>query len=98
MPKFYFDIGKEPQYAKIGQTPFTPAVSLYYGLDLALEMMEDEGLEQTQRAPPRRRRLHARQGARRSGLQLLAEGPQASDTVTSVRVPEGVDAASCWRC
>jgi aspartate aminotransferase-like enzyme len=27
------------------------------------------------------------------GLQMLAEGPQASDTVSSVRVPDGVDAA-----
>ena len=45
-----------------------------------------------QRAPSRRRRLHAAK-VKALGLPLLAEGPQASDTVTSVRVPEGVDAA-----
>jgi aspartate aminotransferase-like enzyme len=92
MPKFYFDVGKCRSYAERGQTPFTPAVSLYYGLDLALDMMEKEGLEQTNA------RHHAiadytRAKVKALGLKLLAEGPQASDSVTSVLVPEGVKAA-----
>jgi aspartate aminotransferase-like enzyme len=92
MRKFYYDIGKCREYAAKGQTPFTPAVSLYYGLDLALEMMYNEGLEQTNA------RHHAiaeytRGKVRSLGLTLLAEGPQASDSVTSVVVPEGVNAA-----
>jgi aspartate aminotransferase-like enzyme len=92
MTKFYFDVGKQKKYAAIGQTPFTPAVSLYYGLDVALDMMEKEGLEQTNA------RHHAiadytRQRVREIGLKLLAEGPQASDTVTGVVVPEGVNAS-----
>lgn len=92
MPRYYFDVGKYREYASKGQPPFTPAVSLYYGLDLALEMMAQEGLEQTNArhhdvAEYTRRRVKA------LGLKLLAEGPQASDTVTSVVVPEGVKAA-----
>jgi len=92
MPKFYFDVGKCVTYAARGQTPFTPAVSLYYGLDLALEMMDKEGLEMINA------RHHAiadytRAKVKALGLQLLAEGPQASDSVTSVLVPEGVSAA-----
>ena len=91
MRKYYMDIGKAKRYAEIGQTPFTPAVSLYYGLDLALDMMYQEGLEQTNA------RHHAvaeytRNRVKALGLKLLAEGPQASDSVTSVVVPEGVDA------
>jgi aspartate aminotransferase-like enzyme len=91
MRKFYFDIGKCKEYAAKGQTPFTPAVSLYYGLDLAMDMMYREGLEQTNA------RHHAiaeytRGKVKGLGLKLLAEGPQASDTVTSVVVPEGVNA------
>ena len=91
MLKYYFDVGKCKSYADIGQTPFTPAVSLYYGLDLALDMMEKEGLEQTNA------RHHAiaeytRTRVKALGLKLLAEGPQASDSVTSVLVPEGVNA------
>lgn len=92
MPKFYFDMGKAKSFAARGQTPWTPAVSLYYALDEALEIMEKEGLEQ----------IHARHldlgdytraGVKALGLKLLAEGPRASNTVTSVVVPEGIDAA-----
>jgi aspartate aminotransferase-like enzyme len=91
MPKFYFDIGKCKELAAKGQTPFTPAVSLYYGLDLALQMMADEGLEQTN-ARHRDVADYTRAKVKALGLSLLAEGPQASDTVTSVRVPEDIEA------
>jgi aspartate aminotransferase-like enzyme len=93
MPKFYLDAGKYRDYAKRGQPPWTPALSIYYGLDKALAMMEAEGLEQINA------RHHAiaeytRVKVKSLGLKLLAEGPQASDTVTSVRVPEGVEASA----
>ena len=92
MPKFYFDVGKYKAYSERGQPPFTPAVSLYYGLDVALEMMEKEGIESING------RHHAiadytRNKVKALGLKLLAEGPQASDSVTSVVVPEGVNGA-----
>ena len=91
MPRFYLDIGQYRDYAKRGQPPWTPAVSLYYGLDHALGMIEAEGFEQ----------VHARHHAiaeytrtkvKALGLKLLARGNEASDTVTSVLVPEGVSA------
>jgi aspartate aminotransferase-like enzyme len=92
MPKYYFDVAKYRAFAEKGQPPFTPAVSLYYGLDVALEIMDKEGIEGINTrhhatADYVRGRLQA------LGLKLLAEGPQASDSVTSVRVPEGVKAA-----
>jgi aspartate aminotransferase-like enzyme len=93
MVKYYFDVGKAKSYAARGQTPFTPAVSLYYGLDLALDMMEKEGLEQiTSR--------HAAIGeytrglVKDLGLKLLARPSDVSNSVTSVLVPAGVDAAA----
>jgi aspartate aminotransferase-like enzyme len=91
MRKFYMDIGKAKKYAEIGQTPFTPAVSLYYGLDLALDMLYQEGLEQTN-ARHHAVAEHTRNKVKALGLKLLAEGPQASDSVTSVLVPEGINA------
>ena len=93
MPKFYLDVGKYRDYAKRGQPPWTPAVSIYYGLDTALEMMTKEGLEQVN-ARHYAIADYTRAKVKTLGLTLLAEGPQASDTVTSVRVPEGVDAAA----
>jgi aspartate aminotransferase-like enzyme len=92
MPKYYFDLGKAKSFAERGQTPWTPAVSLYFALDLALEMMDREGVESiTSR--------HAAMGdytrtqVKRLGLRLLCENSNASNTVTSVVVPEGVNAA-----
>jgi aspartate aminotransferase-like enzyme len=91
MRKYYMDVGIAKRYAEMGQTPFTPAVSLYYGLDMALDMMYQEGLEQTN-ARHHAIAEHTRTRIKALGLKLLAEGPQASDSVTSVVVPEGVDA------
>lgn len=93
MPKFYLDAGLYRSYAQKGQPPWTPAVSLYYGLDTALEMMVAEGFEQVH-ARHHDIAEHTRQRLKGLGLQLLARGNEASDTVTSVVVPQGVDAAA----
>jgi aspartate aminotransferase-like enzyme len=92
MPKFYLDIGAYRDYSQKGQPPFTPAVSLYYGLDKALGMMEDEGFEQVN-ARHHDIAEYTRGKVRGLGLDLLAVGKEASDTVTSVVVPQGVAAA-----
>jgi aspartate aminotransferase-like enzyme len=91
--KYYFDLGKAKSFAARGQTPWTPAVSLYFGLDTALEMMVSEGMEQINAR-------HAvigeftRSQVKALGLRLLADNASASNTVTSVLVPEGIDAAA----
>ncbi len=92
MPRYYYDLGKYREYAKRGQPPFTPGLALYYGLDRALAMMREEGFEQVNArhaaiAGYTRARLQA------LGLKLVAQEKAASDTVTSVVVPEGVAAA-----
>jgi len=92
MPKFYLDIGQYREYAKKGQPPWTPAVSLYYGLDMALEMIESEGFEQVN-ARHHDIAEYTRGKVRDLGLSLLAVGKEASDTVTSVVVPNGVSAS-----
>jgi aspartate aminotransferase-like enzyme len=92
MPKFYLDIGTYRDYASKGQPPWTPAVSLYYGLDLALGMMEAEGFEQVY-ARHHDVAEYTRGKVKALGLSLLAVGKEASDTVTSVVVPEGINAA-----
>jgi aspartate aminotransferase-like enzyme len=92
MPRFYLDVGAYRDYAARGQPPFTPAVSLYYGLDHALAMIESEGFEQVN-ARHHDVAEYTRDRIRALGLDLLAVGREASDTVTSVVVPEGVSAA-----
>ena len=90
MPRYYFDITAAKNYLERGQTPWTPAVSVFFGLDLALEMMAQEGLENIF-ARHRRIGQFTRDGVKALGLQLFADERFASDTVTAVMVPEGVD-------
>jgi aspartate aminotransferase-like enzyme len=91
MPRVYFDLGRHKKFLERGQTPWTPAVSVLFALDVALEMMEREGMENIFA-----RHAHigemTRAGVKALGLKLLAADERyASNTVTAVRVPEGVD-------
>jgi aspartate aminotransferase-like enzyme len=90
MPRFYMDITAAKDYLSRGQTPWTPAVSVFYGLELALEMMAREGLENIF-ARHRRIAQFVRDGVKSLGLELFADERFASDTISAVKVPEGVD-------
>ena len=90
MPRFYFDVGMAKDYLSRGQTPWTPAVSVFYGLELALDMMAKEGLENIF-ARHRRIAQVVRDGVKALGLELFADERFASDTISAVKVPEGVD-------
>jgi aspartate aminotransferase-like enzyme len=77
-------------------TPFTPAVTLLAALDVALEMIEEEGLE---RALARHDLLAraARAGAAALGLELFGDPDERSTVVTAVELPEGIDGAKVPR-
>jgi aspartate aminotransferase-like enzyme len=87
MPKFYFDLRKALKSYADNDTPFTPAVSLIIGVDLALQMIKAEGIENVWR---RHERLATalRAGIQALGLKLFSDSP--SYAVTPVWVPEGV--------
>lgn len=91
MPRFYFDLAKHRDSQTKGQTPFTPTMPVFFGLDIALERMGVEGLE----AICTRHRNIAnmtRAGVKSLGLELLCQDERfASDTVTAVKCPEGID-------
>lgn len=90
-PRFYWDIMSAQKYLEKGQTPYTPAISLFFGLRESLAMMEDEGLE---RCFTRHRLLRdmVRGGVKALGLKLLAEDASASPAVTAVKTPPGIEA------
>ena len=72
MPRFYFDLAKHRDSLPKGRTPWTPAISIFFGLDTALERMADEGLESICARHARMGAL-TRQGVRSLGLELLCE-------------------------
>jgi aspartate aminotransferase-like enzyme len=93
LPKFYFDWQQARRSAEKGETPWTPAVSLFYALQVGLRMMRHEGLESIFE---RHRRLaqYTRDGLADLDVKVFADPRFASPTVTTAHVPEGVNARS----
>lgn len=90
MPRYYWDFAKAKSFLEKGQTPWTPAVSTVYALDAALELFQREGLKNIV-ARHARVGTRAREGIKSLGLSLFPDDGCASNTVTAVKVPEGLD-------
>ncbi len=90
IPRLYWDFAWAKRSLDKGQTPYTPPVSLFYGLDAALEMMRAEGREAIFARHKAVGEL-TRSRAKELGLELLAEPAYASNTVTAIRAPAGIE-------
>ncbi|MDG6982399.1 MAG: alanine--glyoxylate aminotransferase family protein [Nitrososphaerota archaeon] len=86
----YFELPRYLEYGTRGETPFTPALPLYYALDEALKELLEEGLE---KRVERHDRMSARiyDGLAKLGLQPVAEKSVRSKTVVASYYPQGVD-------
>ena len=89
-PKYYLDVQQYEDFLKIGQPPFTPCLPAIFALDKSLEEMVAEGIESVF-ARHHEIAAHTRHGARSLGLEILPEERFASDTVTAVKLPSGID-------
>ena len=91
MPRYYWDMGllAEALRAPLAQTPFTPAVSVFFSLEESLRLLQQEGLSAVYE---RHRRLSqaTRAGVEALGLRPVADPRWASWTVTAGWAPEGV--------
>jgi aspartate aminotransferase-like enzyme len=90
MPKFYFDWQLARRSAESGETPWTPAISLFYALQAGLRVMREEGLEHIF-ARHARLAQYTRDGLADLDVRLLADPRFASPTVTTAWLPEGVN-------
>lgn len=91
LPHYYWDFHAARRFAQRGETPYTPAVGLLFGLQASLHMLAEEGLARVF-ARHTELRDRVRQLALRVGLEPLAGDEIASRTVTALRVPEGIRA------
>jgi predicted phosphoserine aminotransferase len=86
----YLDLPKYVEYSKRGETPYTPAVPLFYALDEALKMLNEEGLAN-------RVARHTRlsddlyRGLAGMGLDFFAQEKFRSHTVLAVNYPNQID-------
>jgi len=89
----YFDLPDQIKANATGYFPYTPALPLLYGLREALNIIDEEGLENVFA-----RHHYLAGGARAAvhawGLKLCAKEPKwRSDTVTAIMVPAGFNGA-----
>ena len=90
LPRFYLDLGAYKKATDKNSSPFTPPVTLMYGLQVALQMMRSEGLAEIF-ARHQRLAQATRAGIKALGLPLLAPDNAASPAVTAV-APTAVEA------
>jgi aspartate aminotransferase-like enzyme len=90
MPRFYFDLRAHRKTHAVGETPWTPAVSVLYQVDEGLRLMNLE----TQAGVFARHEACA--AATRAALtaldfELFADARHHSKTVTAALLPEGLE-------
>jgi aspartate aminotransferase-like enzyme len=88
LPRYYWDFAEAKRFLSRGETPYTPAVSLLYGLQVSLQLIMDEGLRRVF-ARHEHLRDRIRQQARQLGLEPFASDAVASRTVTALHIPQG---------
>jgi aspartate aminotransferase-like enzyme len=89
-PRFYFDWELTRKGQASLDAPVTPPVSLVAGLNVALKLLLEEGLESAFERHVRLGRA-CREGIKALGLELFSPDEDGSAVVTAVRAPEGVD-------
>jgi serine---pyruvate transaminase len=88
--RYYFDWGRTAKSQRKGASPFTPAVSLFLGLDVALDLIEQEGLDDVLARHTLLARA-TRAGAAAIGLELFGDPDERSTVVTAIELPGDID-------
>lgn len=90
-PRFYFNLKTAREFAALGQTAWTPPVSIAFALDAALDAYEETGAAAIYERHERYARA-IRAFALAHGLELYSREGAHSLTVVAIRMPEGIDA------
>jgi len=89
-PRYYWDWERTRKGQSTLDAPVTPPVSLVAGLNVALGMLLEEGLEAAFERHVRLGRA-CREGLKAMGLELSSPDEDSSAVVTAARAPEGID-------
>ena len=92
LPRSFFQWDDMLTMYKQGFFPYTPATQMLYGLDVAIEMLHEEGLDNVFARHDRLAEA-TRRAVRAWGLEILCRDPKYySPTVTAALLPDGHDA------
>jgi serine---pyruvate transaminase len=89
-PRYYFDWERTRDAQERFDPSFTPAVSIVVGLEVALGLLLEEGLEQAFERHARLGRA-CREGVKAMGLELFSPDDDRSAVVTAILAPDGLD-------
>ena len=93
---FYYDLVAMKSFRERWETPFTPAIPLFYALDEALKIIREEGLEKRFE----RHRVCSEafyRAIEALGLEVFPRRDVRSNTVIAFKKPAGVDGAEVRR-
>jgi aspartate aminotransferase-like enzyme len=90
LPRFYFDWERTRKAQERSLAAFTPAVSLVAGLDIALSLLLEKGLDAAFEHHARLGRA-CREGVKAMGLELFSPDDDRCAVVTAIKVPDAVD-------
>ncbi|MBD5655643.1 MAG: alanine--glyoxylate aminotransferase family protein, partial [Candidatus Eremiobacteraeota bacterium] len=91
--RYYFDLRKAREFAALGQTPWTPPVSIAFALDVAIARYHAAGAEHAYERHDRYARA-IRAFAAAARLEILSQPGAHSVTVVAMKLPAGLDAAA----
>ncbi|MCX7756805.1 MAG: alanine--glyoxylate aminotransferase family protein [candidate division WOR-3 bacterium] len=86
-PRYYFDLRIAKNFATKNQTPWTPAISLYYPLLLALQKINKKGIEHFWKHHQTIAEF-VRKSVKELGLEIFSETP--SNALTVIKMPENL--------
>ncbi len=89
-PKYYFSLKKAKKALEKTDTPFTPAIGIIIALNESLKLMREAGIEKLF-AYYAKMASATKQAAEALGLKVYADKSCASNAVTAIEVPAGID-------
>ncbi len=90
MPRVYWDFAEARDWASKGQTPWTPAIAVLYGLRIGVQRLRAEGRERTWARHAAIASAVAA-GLEALGLRLVPSPEDRSATVTAAWLPDGIE-------
>lgn len=88
LPKYYFHLGLYEKFMEKGQTPWTPAITILYGLRAGLQKIVKEGINDNFK---RHKNIaeYVRLRIRHMGFEIFPERP--SSALSVIRMPATID-------